>query len=405
MSGIWKNKLAAWVHDPAEKALVLLQDQSGHTGGTVKALHEELGIELEPENVKRADRWAAGADRPQWPRNKDDGHYSSWCQVRFAENPVLIHPLTGQQYDLRSLGTIDFRQVKVVSIEHFRKLLELAGSDERLRFLTFWRFGPHLDVKQLANLWKVLPADTRIPDHSIWNHLDLVSAFAGVTYDGDRPALLAMSFGPVQSFIAQSRSTSDLWAGSHLLSSLVWEAMQPIAEALGPDAFLFPQIRGLALVDAWLLETAEKHGKKEEFAKWFETIGEVDFLRQKSDSNPMFAACLPNKFLALVPQRQARSLAEAATRRIRETALRWALDAASKVADSNEGAWKNQVERQLADCPQVFWAVVDWPGTIAGDDFAVLKCFRKKCSSRERNSSNQIPVCSTRLFTPSSKKP
>ena len=30
MNGLWKKKLAAWLHDPAEKALVLMRDDVGH---------------------------------------------------------------------------------------------------------------------------------------------------------------------------------------------------------------------------------------------------------------------------------------------------------------------------------------------------------------------------------------
>ena len=90
----------------------------------------------------------------------------------------------------------------------------------------------------------VLPADTRVPDHTIWNHLDLTSAFASAfALDPEKnPALLAMSFGPVQDFIAQARTTSDLWAGSHLLSRLAWEGLKVICEQLGPDAVIFPAI-------------------------------------------------------------------------------------------------------------------------------------------------------------------
>src|SRR5690606_19951155 len=117
--------------------------------------------------------------------------------------------------------------------------------DLRKILLTYWRFGPDLDVTsadthdntRLGKLWEVLPADTRVPDHTIWDHLDLTSAFAGAFAadakdlpagtDGD-VALLALSIGPVQSFIASARTTSDLWAGSHLLSRLSWEAMRPV---------------------------------------------------------------------------------------------------------------------------------------------------------------------------------
>jgi len=51
----------------------------------------------------------------------------------------------------------------------------------------------------------LLPADTRIPDHSIWTHMQVVSALAGCV-GGDKvwqPAFLNFSFGPVQEFIAR----------------------------------------------------------------------------------------------------------------------------------------------------------------------------------------------------------
>ena len=44
MNGLWKKKLAAWLHDPAEKALVLMRDDVGHEHGSVKTLRELLGI-------------------------------------------------------------------------------------------------------------------------------------------------------------------------------------------------------------------------------------------------------------------------------------------------------------------------------------------------------------------------
>src|SRR5438477_13099641 len=83
---LWQTKLHACLHDPAEKALVLLRDPAGHEGGTSRALHRDLGFHnlpvkdwLDPDNaevldavlfkkgipitmyrhVKRADWWAA----------------------------------------------------------------------------------------------------------------------------------------------------------------------------------------------------------------------------------------------------------------------------------------------------------------------------------------------------------
>ena len=48
----WQTKLAARLHDPAEKALVLLRDPEGHENGTSRALRRLLGLDqLPPESI------------------------------------------------------------------------------------------------------------------------------------------------------------------------------------------------------------------------------------------------------------------------------------------------------------------------------------------------------------------
>src|SRR5690606_22841944 len=126
----------------------------------------------------------------------------------------LIHPLSGKQFDLETLNEVEAAHIRHVSFDHFDNLIEWRddGNPDYWRtFLAFWRFGPEskLVAPEIGELWRLLPADTRTPDHSIWSHLDMVSALAGAMHDGDRPALVAVSFGPVQGFIAQGRSISD----------------------------------------------------------------------------------------------------------------------------------------------------------------------------------------------------
>ncbi|MDY6812052.1 MAG: hypothetical protein SV108_00025, partial [Pseudomonadota bacterium] len=45
---LWQTKLAARLHDPAEKALVLLRDPAGHENGTSRALRRLLGLDALP---------------------------------------------------------------------------------------------------------------------------------------------------------------------------------------------------------------------------------------------------------------------------------------------------------------------------------------------------------------------
>jgi CRISPR-associated protein Cmr2 len=374
-TGFWKRKLAAWLHDPAEKALVLMRDSEGgqrigHEHGSVARLRAALGIDARDFD-KRADHFAAAADRPQWPAGPDR---PAWANVRWAEAPVLVHPLAGHELDLKTLADVAPQAARWISLDHFKELVERDASgqvDERLTFLAFWRFGYTPPTPDIGALWQMLPADTRVPDHSIWQHLDAVSALAGALA-GDEPALLTLAIGPVQGFIAQARSTADLWAGSHLLASLAWEAMRPIVEALGPDAVLFPALRGVPQVDLWLLEQVRQQADAARHDAWlarFEHAG-APWVKRDSDENALFSAALPNKFTAIVPRSRARELAEAATRSARAAALQWALEAADRLfgeVGRDASHAHAQVRAQLEGFPEVAWAAVDWP-TAQGDD-------------------------------------
>jgi CRISPR-associated protein Cmr2 len=399
---LWQTKLLARLHDPAEKALVLLRDPAGHEGGTSRALQRLLGLDQVTdetlasdndqalhtllfkqgiprslyERVRRADWLAAAADRPQWPMqeitvNTKGGQtktlkVADWAQVNWARRPVLIHPLTGSEFDLGQHGGLsdtDFHDIKARSLAHFAGLIEREGEavDWRKTLLAFWRFGPELredeDFGKLGALWRLLPADTRVPDHSIWDHLDLVSAFAGAFAadpDGE-VALLALSIGPVQRFIQSARSTSDLWAGSHLLARLAWEAMRPVCESLGPDAILFPRLRGVPQVDLWLREQC---GLDPALFKG------CDWTRGGTDSNPLFSAALPNRFVALVPRSQAAELAAQVEKAVRgwldglgKRVVDRLLDAAG-LADGGEQYCHRQMREQLEGFPEVHWAAV-----------------------------------------------
>lgn len=362
---LWQAKLAAWIHDPVEKALVLLRDPSGHEGGTVRKLRQRLFPDGIPATIKQhihqADCWAAAADRPQFPLGKDGGRYQKWTQVNFAEQPVFKHPLTGQEYDLKKLK-LEPAQLKAISTDHFQQfIVENNGVvDWHKTALAFWRFGPESPASDFGSLWSLLPADTRIPDHTIWTHLDLTAAFAtAFAVDGKHnPALLQMSFGPVQDFIAQARSTSDLWAGSHLLSRIAWEGLKVICERLGPDAVIFPQLRGVALVDLWLQKEMNL------LEEWFE---KEEWRKDRTDVNPLFAAVLPNKFVAIIPGDQAEKLACEITQRVREwvrtTAEEMLTDllAAGQFKDKEKilPCWA-QLNEQLHGFPEVHWAAVPW---------------------------------------------
>ena len=362
---IWRTKAAAWLHDPGEKQLILFR--RGHETGNVKRLRELL-LGGQKDFFKEADHWAAAADRPQF-----DFKDSKSANVRFWRKAELVHPLAGLRYPLGEIAQseedLDRLEDEVFgsAVHILQRVLgeELAvnGADDvRRALLALWRFLPEkaFAPQGLGHLWRLLPADSRVPDHSIWTHLDLTSAIAGAfaADEEERLALLVVSIGPVQEFIAQARSTSDLWAGSHLLSHLALEAMKPLLCRFGPDAVIFPHLRGVPQVDAWLVEQGIP-------AELFDSI-DADWRREKTDFNPLFVATLPNLFVSIVPQSQAEELAREAAKAAREALRTLALDDvmnslldAAGIDDVPE-VMIEQIKEQLRDFPEVHWAAVPW---------------------------------------------
>lgn len=108
----------------------------------------------------------------------------------------------------------------------------------------------------------LFPADTRIPDHSIWEHSKITSAVNALWDDENKSllqnnSLFLLSIGPVQTFISQTRKTQDLFMSSFLLSYLTFVAMEKIIEDYGPTNIIYPDLYKQPLVD-WWLETRKK---------------------------------------------------------------------------------------------------------------------------------------------------
>jgi len=342
----WQTKLKARLHEPFTKPLT-------------KILHLD---DANDEAIGHADKWTLAADRPQWLD-------ADWSKLEWSQAPRLIHPLSGDELDLKSnnlgldISGSDTQSITDAVVKHVTQLSEEVNHDAKKSHLALWRFSSDLfnnqddNERKLAALWRMTPSDGRVPDHSVADHSDLASAFAGA-FSADEnkdAALLALAIGPVQPFIAAARSTSDLWAGSHLLSRLSWEAMKPVVQALGPDAILFPRLRGVPQVDLWLRNECELP------AEWFK---ECAWMQDSSDSNPLFSAALPNRFVAVVPTDQAESLAAECEKHVRE----WLQEKGKEVVDrllkevgetQDESLYcYHQMREQLDGFPEVHWSAV-----------------------------------------------
>lgn len=333
-------KIAALLHDPPEKAGVLFgcAPHESISAQLLKALDLNPGL---LEKVKWADRMAAGADR--FPLEQGREYATIW-----RKEPLLTHPLSGQSYDLGSLESIPWERVSQSVREAISEIARTYKTGWQ-RYLALWRLLPSwllkgrfqgpLPGERLGLLWSLMPADTRIPDHSIWEHNRLTSAIAG---SGPKPGLLFFSVGPVQSVISAARKASDLWAGSALLAELTKQAVLTVVRVLGPDTVIFPDLWGHQLIDEWL---------KEE--------GVLD-----SDPEPVPHLSIPNQFLAIVPAADPEGvavLAGQAAEAVRNELSKRAGERESLAADPLA---RQQVESAI-DC---YWTCIPWEPLFERDE-------------------------------------
>ncbi|HRR55592.1 MAG TPA: type III-B CRISPR-associated protein Cas10/Cmr2, partial [Acidobacteriota bacterium] len=257
----------AYLHDPPDKPLGIAghveraetyQDR-GDLGVSDAVLDKaDLTREEFSESWKVCDHTAAAADRFPFPAPQK-------LSSKFGDGETahFLHPLGGTRWAL-----------KIPSLESAEETLQVCqpepprewdNGDERwwANFFLHWRRWPRAAAEKDGSLL-YLPADTRIPDHSIWTHMAVVSALEScVEGTGNqarlRPAFLLFQLGPVQDFIQQARSTRDLWSGSYLLSWLMAHAMKAVTDQVGPDAVIFPSLRGQPIFD--LLHRSELYDR------------------------------------------------------------------------------------------------------------------------------------------------
>ncbi len=307
----WNNKMIAYFHDPIDKVF----DIQGHEKRGEETL-KCFGLQ-KPNNEfwKTADGIASGFERGQVPSyvskdNKEDSTRSG--MIDFKISPTITHPTTegsaNIQFDLSKVNKeYIFKEVIKSLTTQIGATPETCGFSNKDQFknnpeaFAYSRFlYSHLalrfklaenNVAGLGALWHRLPADTRFPDHTIWQHNGLVSALSSCIELGDKEniAMMVVSITPVQGFIAKARKLRDYWTGSVILSWLAFEGIRWVIENLGCDHILYPSLIDQPLVNEYLKTQG---------------INEVNFLNKESE-----IASFPNKFLFLMPYNRSDDIA------------------------------------------------------------------------------------------------
>lgn len=328
---LWQQKLIQLLHDPPGKPFYFKGIPGGHQAVAAECFEATAGAPLKFYQ-QAPDQAASGADRPvTTPPSRPEG--VSPISIDWPAHAILTHPLAsgkagsnaihlGDMQNLRgeaqaqalaaavraSLENVVHRESETQMLadeeqrrrDHLQqdelgKKLSCWNDADRLQELCIqlWRRMPNSgppDVPQVV--WQLQPADSRAPDHSLWDHVRIASALAFMTdrknEGGALPWFVSFSIGPVQSFIGQSRTSSDLWTSSMLLSDLVWHAMQSFVERYGPEAIVYPDLRGNPRADLWIYQ--QQHEKR-----WHDVL--------PPDANPCsYAGIFPNTFIAIVPR-------------------------------------------------------------------------------------------------------
>lgn len=349
---LWQRKLLAFLHDPPHKALDIPGHEAARDTFIRQAGFPDAGAIHETDKV--ADWVGAAADRTLWMSPSLRSEFGG------PEHPFL-HPLGGSSMAVAKPPTPEVLAEKLQAIQHYAQNLDGIPTEDRDRvnYFLHWRRWP-VDAAKSDSRCLYQPADTRIPDHTIWHHNSIVSALQGCVDEAGelRPAFLLFQMGPVQEFIAQARSTRDRWSGSYLLSWMVAHAIKAVTDSVGPDAVIFPFLRAQPLFD--LLHRDEIYARVPYRGR--DGGQETLWDRMLPHEREMLIPNLPNRFLAVVPAGQAADLGAAAERAVNEELQRVG-EAVWSWMEKRTGAkpeWKPRFDRQIAAFPQFAWQVQPW---------------------------------------------
>ena len=368
----WEYKIQAFLYPYPLDFAINPGDQEERARNYLKILGLDQNI---PDWLQDAHNMAFGVDVPAFVRKKE---FKS-----FLENPFLTHPLSGAREKIsRQIDHHAAEQAIQKALKEVKGYIGNTPSQETYKkaFLVLWRLLPQLiQEKEASNpklgpLWEVMPAHPAIPDHSIWDHASTASALAG-TYNRQvnefQPALLIFTLASPQDFLAAARRTQDLWMGSFLYSFLIWQAIKPIADKLGPDALIYPSLYGQPLVDRWLLyEVGIQH---------------QDIEKNATDIERLKIANFPNLFTAIVPEPEAENLAKRAKDTLLDTKKSIMEEAQGYVEDllhqsfgpqiDIDNNWKNIWSRQIEKFLDfhIFWVIYPWRASNGGKSLGDIK--------------------------------
>jgi CRISPR-associated protein Cmr2 len=258
-------KIGALLHDPPDKAW-LLKEHKRHEERTEELAKKILGDKLYGQlREKRVgeiihcsdfmdasiDRWltsVAGFGAREFPN----------------ETVCLLNILSGGCYYLKE-------RPREEDIDEFARelgrLLSEAGDDLAVKYHLLYGLLEPLFYEYCPGATS--PADTRLPTHSIFDHLYATASTVNwmLKSKGGTPSglLVRVDLGGIQEFISSSRKLSDFWVSSWLVSFIAWKTIEKIVEVVGPDVLIMPTARNNVFYYHLLLRKLKDARIKDDF--------------------------------------------------------------------------------------------------------------------------------------------
>jgi CRISPR-associated protein Cmr2 len=339
---VFSAKLSAFLHDPIDKPFILMQGESHEE--RAKKLADKLAVSLNYESA--SDYIASAMERAFLPKNASK---TEKLQVKFLNDPYITHPFTGASLEkIKNLKGKKKEEFKKVVDTFFEETSKISFNSDKEKFIYLWRnFLPRLEKlssDEIKKFWSLIPADTRIPDHSIFEHLKITSACYQATKEQrlllNGCSLFFFTIGPVQSFISQARKTQDLYWGSFILSYLNWKGIEYIIDQYGSDSIIFPELLYQPLVDSWI----EK---------------ELKIKIENSFSEQINMPTIPNCFLAILPiseEKKLKDIGEKVESKVKEEIEK----ISNKILETLKIKKPENFNKQINDFFKLYWVALPW---------------------------------------------
>jgi CRISPR-associated protein Cmr2 len=244
----WFAKAYALLHDPPHKALWFegyrIYSKSSHEEEArqmlaVMLMATPLGGGAPPtgdalaRRVDLADRAAASFDR--WALPKPDGGY--WVRAKALHNPFNVK----YSLEIKRPDPKAFEAAVLDYVHDVNDVLRGAPSERDAYMLLYASAELAWALRGLP----ALPADTRAPTHTVFDHLYATASVMNWVGEGGRlrGCLLEVDIPGIQRIIGSARKAGDYSAGSLLVSLAIWLTAWQYMRAHGPDALLSPTPR------------------------------------------------------------------------------------------------------------------------------------------------------------------